>query len=79
MKTALPIKISTIQEAKEFLSDLELHGESFHPEDDAHDIIWHCSEPTDIEKEQLNILMEQIRAIKDFDPCEYILDLRDTI
>ena len=38
MKTKLPEKISTVQEAKAFLSDLYYNNESYHPEDSAHGI-----------------------------------------
>lgn len=76
MKTALPSKVSTEKEAKQLLKELYSNRESFHPEDDAFDIIWfNCAEPTDEEKTQLNLLMEQIYEIKDFDPCGFLLDL----
>lgn len=40
MKTTLPTAINTIEEAKTFLTELNTNGEAYHPEDDAHDIIW---------------------------------------
>lgn len=38
MKTNLPAAITTIDEAKAFLTELHANGESYHPEDDAHDV-----------------------------------------
>lgn len=76
MKTTLPLKISNIVEAKEFLKSLADNDEIFHPEDDAHSIIWDLPEnqkPTSNECDQLNKLMEEIYALN-FDPCEYILN-----
>lgn len=75
MKTVLPENITTIAQAEEFLKALYINGESFHPEDDAHDVLW-AVEPTSAECDQLNKLMEDIYALPgNFDPCEYILHL----
>jgi len=85
MKTKLPEAIKTIEEAENFLSALHENGESFHPEDDAHDIIWNSipeeHKPTKAECDQLNKLMTDIYEIDGndvntgFDPCGYLLDL----
>ena len=90
MKTTLPAKISTVKEAKIFLFDLHENSESFHPEDDAHTIVWDDiprqeDEPTHDEAEQLNKLMADIYNLPGndgrhsgemiFDPCQFLLDL----
>ncbi len=75
MKTKLPPDIMTVQEAKNFLSELHKNDESFHPEDSAHNIIWSTVKPTKKEKDQLDRLMSDIYALGGFDPCEYILTL----
>lgn len=88
MKAFLPDYISTVEEAKNFLFDLHHNGEAFHPEDDAHTIIWVLdhSAPNFAECEQLNKLMSDIYLLKGndgrhvdllFDPCEYLLSLND--
>lgn len=91
MKTVLPDKISTIEEAKAFLTELHKNKEDFHPEDDAHTIVWgeiakQDDEPTPAECDQLNKLMEDIYALPEnmygrkyvdvvFDPCDFLLSL----
>jgi hypothetical protein len=89
MKTVLPIKISTVDEAKELLTNLYNNDETFHPEDDATTVgntlngDW---KPlfTKEEGEHLNELMGQIylldgnngnHATPLFDPCEFLLEL----
>ncbi len=84
MKTNLPNGIGTIDQAKAFLTELHRNGESFHPEDDATDILWTCDEPTLAEQESLNALMHDIYHLPGndgshvnmvFDPCEFLLEL----
>lgn len=75
MKTQLPLEIKTIKGAEQFLTDLYNNGESFHPEDDAHEIIWSGKAPTESECNQLNELMDAIYQLEDFDPCEHLLKL----
>lgn len=85
MKTILPVAIKTIAQAKKLLTDLYNNNEYFHPEDDAHDIVWGtCEEPSFEDKEQLNTLMGQIYLLKGNDgrhdklkfcPCGYLLYL----
>ena len=60
MKTTLPSKITTVEEAKAFLTDLFNNHESYNPIDDAHDIDWTTCEPTTEEKDILNDLMHDI-------------------
>lgn len=77
MKTILPTQITTIFDAEAFLRSLHLNDESYHPEDDAHNIIWSkgTDEPTNDECDKLNLLMEEIYALDGFDPCGFILDI----
>lgn len=75
MRTPLPTAIVSVEEAKQFLKELHENGESFHPEDDAHSIVWQTSNPTPQERDHLNKLMSDIYDVADFDPCGYLLDL----
>lgn len=80
MKTILPDKISTIEEAKAFLMELDKNKESYHPEDNAKDCLENITEE---EGDKLNELMNQIYLLPGnehyqsmaFDPCEFILNL----
>lgn len=72
LKTQLPESITSIQEAKDFLTKLHLNGEGYHPEDDANDCLEGMASIE--EGNKLNDLMSQIYDLKDFDPCEFILD-----
>jgi hypothetical protein len=76
MKTILPTTIKTIQQAKEFLTELYHNEESFHPEDDAFDIVWSQDEPSERDKHRLNSLMEDIYELE-MNPCEFLLNLRE--
>lgn len=81
MKTKLPQSINTIDEAKNFLTNLSNNGESYHPEDDATDLAGDIF--TKEEGEKLNSLMNDIYNLEGnnsasdmvFDPCEFILNL----
>lgn len=83
MKTTLPVSITSVTEAKAFLTELYKNNESFHPEDDANDIEWNelprDQWPTSDECDQLNRLMDAIYALNEvpetFDPCDFLLDL----
>ena len=75
MKTNLDISIQTDEQAVNFLTELHDNNESYHPEDNAHDIIWDENRPTKTECDQLNNLMNQIYENTDVDPCEILLDL----
>lgn len=83
MRTKLPLSINTVEEAKAFLHELHSNGEAYHPEDDAHDIVWgSCPEATEEECDRLNKLMRDIYDNIDFyetgfDPCGYLLDLQN--
>jgi len=84
MTTNLPASINTIEEAKAFLTELHKNGESYHPEDDANELIGSSELWTREEGEQLNKLMEDIYNLEGnngnhanpvFDPCEFLLEL----
>jgi hypothetical protein len=77
MKTNLDRTITNEYEAVQLLAELWRNGEAFHPEDDAHDIVWNGVKvpPTEAECDQLNRLMEEIYTNTDVDPCEILLDL----
>lgn len=85
MKTKLPESITTVEQAKEFLTELHRNGEQFHPEDDAHDIHWNSGiKPTEAQRDRLNKLMADIYRLPGndmspqnmvFDPCGFLLKL----
>lgn len=84
MITNLPFRIDTVEEAKEFLTELHNNNETFHPEDDAHDINWTTTEVSMEEKDRLNELMQNIYNLPcnkgkypdiEFDPCDFLMDL----
>lgn len=75
LRTNLPDSITSKSEAVYFLTTLYKNGESFHPEDDANDIVWANCSPTKQECDKLNTLMDQIYKIPDFDPYAVLLDL----
>lgn len=87
MKTKLPTAISTVDEAKAFLTELVTNGEAFHCEDDARDIVWNLpaeQQPTLPQCDLLNKLMNDIYNLPgndgkhdnsiDFCPCAFVLD-----
>ncbi len=79
----LPSKIETIEEAKAFLNLLMENNVSYHPEDDANEVLWDDTNgtptPTPAQCFQLNELTMQIYRLsagnKDliFDPCEFLI------
>lgn len=90
MKTNLPNSITTIAEAKVFITELHTNGESYHPEADAHYVNWLSiqditNEPTYNEATHLNTLMGEIYNLPGndgrhcepmvFDPCEFLNEL----
>lgn len=83
MKTKLPETITTVDQAKQFLTELHKNGEAFHCEDDAHDIDFVNCDPTPAEREKLNNLMLDIYWLPgnraagpmEFDPCGFLVDL----
>ena len=83
MKTVLPLSITSIDEAKKFLTDLHNNEESFHPEDDAFAVFGENDMFTDNDCTQLNKLMSDIYDLPGnehlknmaFDPCGFLLDL----
>lgn len=84
MKTNLPTSITTVEEAKAFLTELHTNGEAFHPEDDATDIEWNMADldkPNFLECEHLNKLTCEIYNLPEvanypdetaFDPCAFL-------
>lgn len=77
MKTKIPEKIETIEEAKKFFDELISNREEFHPEDDPFDIIYFGTGKrlfTDEEAAKIDKLMDEVYSLEGFDPCEYILD-----
>lgn len=83
LKTVLPERITTVQQAKKFLTELHKNGEAFHCEDDAQDIVFATCNPTFAEREHLNELMSDIYRLPGnngpadlaFDPCGFLVDL----
>jgi hypothetical protein len=77
MKTRIPSKFISRKQAEKFLQRLHENGESFHPEEDAHDIINYKGEPlfTDAEARKMNLAISRIYEFKGFDPCEFLNDL----
>jgi hypothetical protein len=76
MRTELPIGIATVEQAKAFLTDLVNNDEAYHPDDDAHTIVWTTVNPTEQERDHLNKLMKEIFELtEEFDPYAFILDL----
>ena len=74
MKTKLNITIKTKNEAVAYLTELHNNNESYHPEDDAHDIRWFDGlHPSTTELDQLNINMEACYAF--VDPCAVVVHL----
>jgi hypothetical protein len=76
LKTVLPDKITAIEEAKQYLTDLYKNNESYHPEDGAADCL-------DIDSEtgaRMDELMEQVYSFANeaFDPCMFVLELDPT-
>lgn len=77
MKTVLPEKLYSIEDAKAFFDELIRNNEEFHPEDDAFDVYFTSSYVPDWQRERLNSLMFDLYAMEwpeGFDPCGYIID-----
>lgn len=80
MKTILPERIETREQAVEFLTQLYQNDEAYHPDDDARDQIdVQSREPlcSHDEGKRLNKLMCDIRRIS-VDPCDILMDLIHT-
>lgn len=81
LKTILPASIQTASDAAIFLTDLYNNNESYHPEDDANDLVG--LNITQNETEKLNSLMDDIYKLPGnednmnmaFDPCGFLLSL----
>jgi hypothetical protein len=90
LKTTLPSRINSVDEAKAFLDQLIMNDEYYHPEEDALEVRWTTLEsdhPTEDQCVYLNKLMADIYLLPEcdpemvddelymeFDPCLYILD-----
>lgn len=76
MQTVLPDAITSPEEADKFLTDLFNNGESFHPDDSAHEVNWDLGYiPSEEECEHLNKLMQDVLAIPGYDPYILLLQL----
>lgn len=73
LKTILPDFVRSAEQAEAFLTSLHDSGECFHPDDDAHSVVWGQPGPTRKERDKLNKLMGQCR--KYVDPCGVLLAL----
>ena len=73
MKTKLPPKINSVDEAKALLTALYENKESFHPDDDANELV---GDPfTKVEGDKLNTLLEQMFVLDGFDPNDFTFNL----
>ena len=83
MKTKLPKAINSVDEAKAFLTDLHNNNEAYHPEENAHEILWDGVHASEAECDKLNKLMDDIYSLPEldnypnveWDPCGFLLDL----
>lgn len=75
MKTNLNRTILVAEDAIAYINELFQNNETYHFEDDAHDIDWQITDPTEEEKDQLNVLAEAMFQINNFDPFEILLPL----
>lgn len=73
--TELPDKIENRKQAERYLASLYNNGESYHPDDSSFDICWGLVCPTKKQMRRMDKLMDQIRDIKGFDPCVFLLEL----
>jgi len=73
MQTEVSKKIKNVEDAVVFLIELHKNNEGFHPDDDAHDIVWSTVAPTIYEKDELNKRMDECR--KFIDPCAVLVEL----
>ena len=83
MKTNLNRSILNKQDCFDYLKELYLNKEEYHPEDNVNDIAWKGVEPTCKEKIRLNKLAKQMYAISeltnypntDWCPCSMLDDI----
>jgi len=78
MKTKIPEKIETKEEAEAFLLELHRNGEAYHPDDDAHEILWKDADVSKKDRNALNKTMDQIYALG-VDPCEILCDINEDL
>lgn len=70
-------KVTNQAEAEAFLDLLIELNLTWHPEDDAHGVVWDATRPTPEQCDHLNRLMGEIYAATrrtEFCPCGYILE-----
>lgn len=73
MRTNLNRTISSKEDAKAYLRELEANGEAYHPDDSADSVEWLKIAPDTNECTKMDALMD---ACRDFlDPCEELLAL----
>jgi hypothetical protein len=75
MLTNLNQEIRTIQDAKNFLTELIRNGEFVDPCDDIYDINWTYAEPTNDEKDKLKKLLTKCMSWKTFDPYQHFFEV----
>lgn len=77
LKTELPDSITTIEQAKKYLTDLHNNGEDYHPDGSAEDCL-DVNKPT---AKQMDKLMDQVCGLQnnDFDACGFLLDLQSKL
>jgi len=80
MRTPLPSSITSVPEAQAFLKALYDNNESFHPDENALEIIHSETDQPLFTVEEaiaINALLDQISELKDFNPCEYLNSLHN--
>jgi hypothetical protein len=73
MKTNLNRSITNVAEASAYIKELHDNNESYHPEDDAREVVWQTCTPTADECELLNKLMDDVYLY--IDPCDVYMEL----
>lgn len=75
LKTTLPDSITTLDQAKAYLTNLYNNGESYHPDDDSKDCLNGISEQ---DGKHMNMLMDQVFELftaNGLDVYMFLLDL----
>lgn len=78
MNTILPESITSVSEAKKYLSDLHHNGEAYHPDDDAHDVLFQTCNPSSVQRDKMNYLMSQVFTFDSLDPYAFLIDLNNS-
>lgn len=78
MKTKLPYDILSKDMAEKFLRELADNNEMYHPDGDAHQVVWTgCLAPDYDERTHLNHLMKQVFDYLP-DPCQFVIEYQMT-